>query len=391
MKIKKTIVTTLAVAMTFALLPNLSTSSAKADALNASDACFIDFVSADIGDSELVYESAPLYDENLEVNGYEYTFTAGDKSGFALVHEVYVAGQVYYEVEEMAYDGQSPFSACEGLPVYVTFCLYLDYVNGSFYDLATNTPISADSLTEATEQGFGYNGGVNFVEDSYTISYATKSTTSYSFINDLPNYYGASAETSCANTAGGIIVAYYDRFNENLIPDFQVYYSIGNTFMYKLGGTGISNLILDLYDRMGTTDAGTTFSGFQAGMASYAQSKGFTYTSTDLFSNGVFNFNNYKNAIDSGKPVAFFLNGYAIEVSRSEANGVDTVTSDVSVNTHVAAACGYKCDTYYDANNNVISTQRYFKISSGLSSYNICYLNMNAYGTINRAISIHIG
>lgn len=389
MKSKKFIVTTLAVAMACALTPSLKNTVSKANALSAADACFLDFVSSDI-EGEVIYEAAPLYDETLAQSGYEYTFEADGQSGYALVHGVEIAGQTYYEVEEASFSSPSPFAACDGLPVYVTFRSYLEYENGAFYELTTGEAVSQEALAAAVEKGFGYHGGANFVEDSYTISYATKSTTSYSIPYDLPIYYPASAESSCANAAGGILIGYYDRFYENLIPDYQAYYSLGGVVVYKVPGQEITDLILDLYERMGTTNGGTTYSGFQAGMTSYVASKGYTYTTTDMFTNGAFDFTKYKSSIDAGKPVALFLDGYAIYTELQEGDGVDTVVSDVSTSTHVASACGYRCIAYFDTNGNEISTQRYLKISSGLSLYDICYLNMNAYGTINRAISVEI-
>ena len=136
--------------------------------------------------------------------------------------------------------------------------------------------------------------------------------------------------------------------------------------------------------------AGTTFAGFNAGLSSYAQDHGFTYSTSNLFSGGSFNFNSYKTAVENGQVVALFFDGYAIHLQTIEEDGIDTVRSAVSVNTHIAIGCGYKVDTYYDEDGNIISEQKYLYVASGLTSYGSCYFNINAYGSLDQAIAVTI-
>ena len=63
MKKTKLLATTLALALTAALFPTVGNVSASADELSAADAYFLDFVSDDLGDAEITYQSSPLYDE----------------------------------------------------------------------------------------------------------------------------------------------------------------------------------------------------------------------------------------------------------------------------------------------------------------------------------------
>lgn len=188
MKNTKILATTLALVLTAGLLPTMGNVSAKADELTAADAYFLDFVSDDIGESEITYQSSPLYDETLTANGYEYTFEVDGQSGFALIHEVELHGATYYELEEMSYNGTSPFADSEGLPVYITFRLYLDYVNGEFYNLETGVAISEEILDEAKGTRFSYQGvGSSYVEESYTINYHHKRPRVIGFSMDYLN------------------------------------------------------------------------------------------------------------------------------------------------------------------------------------------------------------
>ena len=389
MKNKKFLATTMALAglMTFSAMPTITANAEET--LSPVDEYFLEFVADDIGDSAIEYTSSPLYNETLTACGYEYTFEVEGQSGYALLQEMNINGTLYYEVEELKFNGVSPFAECEGLPVYITFCLYLDYVDGTFYDVTTGNAASEETLAWATSRRFGYYGGGSYTSQSYTVSYDHKTTSSYTIPYGIPTYEPASG-TSCANAAGTIVIGYYDRFFENLVPNAQTYITLGNIISYTSGGEPIYNVCLELYDLMGTTSSGTSFSGFNAGMASYVQGQGYSYSTTSMFTSGSFDFNKYITAVESGKPVALFLNGYAIYTYTDTENGVDTIHSDVSVYTHVAVGCGYKYETYYDANNNVVSTQRYLRVASGLALYGMCYINASAYTTINNAISITI-
>ncbi|MBO5027391.1 MAG: hypothetical protein J6C79_02575 [Clostridia bacterium] len=388
MKKTKLLATTLALALTAALFPTVGNVSASADELSAADAYFLDFVSDDLGDAEITYQSSPLYDETLEQNGYEYVFEADGQSGFALIHEIELGNAIFYELEELSYNGVSPFAESEGLPVYITFCLYLDYVDGAFYNLETGAVVGEETLAAATATRFGYQGGgSHYIEQSYTITYDHKTVTESGIQYAVPNYSPATG-TSCANAAGAILLGYYDRFYPELIPNFQTYLVIGTGIVYRMESEEVQDAMVELRTLMGTDDTGTTYTGFNAGMTSYVQSKGYTYTITSLFTNNTFDFARYKTTVDGGTPVAFFLNGYAMAAT-VEGDGEDTINNSISGNTHVAIGYGYKEDIYYDANNNVISTQRFIRVSSGLAIYGLCYFNMN-YGTINKAIAVTI-
>ena len=366
----------------------------RADDIDAAEQAFLDFLSSDTDyDGELEYTYSALYDENLNINGRQYNFSIGEVNGYALLTEIQTNNETFYEVEELFYNRQSPFDNCLGLPVYITHGTYLYYLNNSFYKVENNSLVGADAIAELANKGFGYSGIGNFTERTETISYATKSTESYSIPYDLPNYYGSVDNmTGCANTAGSVLIGYYDRFCENLIPNFKTYTQLGSIIRYKAPTTEIANVVDQLYILMETDVAqlGTTFSGFQRGMNAYAVSQGYTYTTVNMFTNGSLNIQSYKSAVQSGKPVALFLTTYAFLNGITEDNGVDTVSSAFSQGSHVVIGCGYKIDTYYNSSEQIIATRYYLKVATGDDSYNIGYLNINGLGNLDRAISVLI-
>ncbi len=371
--------------------------TAKADGLDNADRYFLDFLLSDTNYvGEVDFDYSPLYDESLNVHGREYTFTIGNVSGYALLVEFYGNEQVFYEIEELFYNAVSPFADCVGLPVYISHRLYIDYHNGAYYNLQNNQVISADVVSQLAQKGFKYFGGSGngtFVQQIEILNYATKATTAnYSIQFDLPNYYGASG-TSCANTAGAVVLGYYDRFYENLIPNFQTYVTMGPLVAYKAPGQVIINLTTTLSNLMliGEPHEGTTFAEFQYGMETYVEEQGFTYSTTNVFLNGSFNLDRYKNSVNANKPVALFMLDFAmLNYVYIEDTGVDEISSGYCGVSHVAIGCGYKTDTYYDASGNVITTRTYLKVASGMIDYGVGYLNINGITDIRNAISIQI-
>lgn len=366
----------------------------KAEELDAADQSFLEFVLSDTNyEGEIEYAHSPLYNEKLEVNGRQYDFTIGDVEGYALLTEIQGLNKTFYEIEELFYNEQSPFEGCEGLPVYITHGVYLDYRDNVFYDAIDDSLISQEHVEEYAYNGFGYYGGGAFVEQEQTVSYTSKSTQSYSIPFDLPNYRGSvEGMTGCANTAGAILIGYYDRFYESLIPNYKAYVQVGSVVRYKVGTAEVIDLVEELYVLMGTNvnHLGTTFEEFQDGMRQYVSGKGYTYTTTNMFTNGTFNLASYKNSVENGKPVALFLTGYAMLHSITETSTMDTITSGYSANSHVVVGCGYKIDTYYNTSGATIATRNYLKVASGLDTYDIGYLNINALGQIDKAISVQI-
>lgn len=375
-----------------AALPSIGYMQAKADVLDAADTCFVEFIESE-AEGKLAYQHKPLYDEKGDVNGRQYDFTVGNRTGYALLAEITSNEKTFYEVEELFYDKISPFEKCKGMPVYITHRLYLDYNNGNFYDLSDDRLISEETVAEQALKGFGYGGGDYFEGRIQTVDYARKVPLEYSIQYDLPNYYGKIGETSCANTAGAVLIGYYDRFNENLIPNYKVYRKLGTSFTYKATSEPqIVELTAQLHTLMSTDQGkqGTTYTEFQEGMTEYVSSHGYTYVTTNMFSWGNFDFGKYKQAVESGKPVALFLSSFAFLNTIQENTNRDVINSGYCSLTHVVVGCGYKQYTYYDANNRQIGQNVYLKVASALQEYKIGYLNINGFGNIDRAIAVEI-
>lgn len=383
-----------ALVMACVSLMSVAVFPARAETLDPADECFLEFVQNDLQDG-FSYEWTPLYNEALEQSGREYTFTADGRTGFALLAEIASGEKKLYEVEECYFNQASPFANCAGTPVYVTFRTYLEYRDNAFYDLASGIEVSQEIVDQKAYEGFGYGytgNGDYFQDRTETIDYARREITEDGILRDLPNYYGTIGETSCANTAGAVLIGYYDRFFENLIPDYQVYRTLGSLLIYKSNSIQIENLKIELHTLMSTDsgNAGTTFAQFQDGMNKYVTQHGYSYRTTNLMSWGNLKIDSYKQSVQGGKPVALFLSGFSMLNKHETGEGKDTITSGYCALTHVEIGCGYKIYTYYNANNTVIAERTYLKVASGLGEYGIGYLNLNGAGNLDRAISVEI-
>ena len=231
-------------------------------------------------------------------------------------------------------------------------------------------------------------GSGTSVEQSETINYSRKETEEYNIKSGVPSYIGQPG-TGCANVAGAVIIGYYDRFCEDLIPDYKTYIKLGTAIRY-LGETAeIHDLISQLKELMGTDKdvAGTTFSGYQQGMRTYVNNHNYTYNTEDL---GKLNFDKYVTAIKNDKPVALFLNTYSI-LTNIQVNGSSEIVTDERTNIpHALVAFGYRIETYYDSNNKVITTRTYLKVASGLITYGVNHLCLDGKSKIEYAISTEI-
>lgn len=227
-----------------------------------------------------------------------------------------------------------------------------------------------------------YCGGSNFIDKSEVLTFARKETTSqYSMKGDVPNYSGHVDAPNCANVAGAELIGYYDRFYEDLVPNYQTYFQMGNMLFYRGVSSQISEVMIALKNYMGTNN-GTTFNGFHRGMKTYVEKHNLSYFTEDL---GGLDFGKYKAAVEANKPVALFLSDYSFYLGAESNDYGETIMTEYCDVAHVAVGCGYQIDTYYDNLGNKIFTRTYLKIASGFITRGITYLCLDGQSTIDRA------
>ena len=124
-----------------------------------------------------------------------------------------------------------------------------------------------ESVIYYSDNNYSNNGESTF--ETEIINYSWQQTTASVMINNsFPDYYNTnnSLLNCCANVAGANIIGFYDRFYENLIPDYIPGISRGDNYSYynmEFNLAKKQDVIIELYVRMGTNnpEAGTSQSG----------------------------------------------------------------------------------------------------------------------------------
>ena len=208
--------------------------------------------------------------------------------------------------------------------------------------------------------------------------------------NGIPCYFASGMSNACAVTAGGIVVGYFDKFYEELIPNHTGYIFAGD-FTYGPQDDEVDAMHRDLAQRMGLDSQGTTVSGYVNGLGSYIRSKD---RSPSIIS--AYNYNNLDleacmDALEQGKLVTLFMNGFSVVPFGGvyTENGFDTIMNIVFTGRHAVTAYGYMLLDYYDYYDNLIQSDIYFYCYTGLSM-DKGYIRLSRYTTVEDAYVINI-
>jgi hypothetical protein len=220
--------------------------------------------------------------------------------------------------------------------------------------------------------------------ETSVINYSTKTIDKYDLALRCPSFEYSPAYGSCAAIAGGNLVGFFDRYNENLIPNHKSGTAIGNTYMYNTEDAAVQAVIRELYTYMGTTTSGTTEKQFINGVTEYCKVKGSSITFSSCMTSGSFSYTKAQSYLKNNQPIVFFLNSYNVTqiTEQDKKDGISTYVSNVP---HIMIGFGYK--TYvYDGN----TTYRYCAVASGVSGYATGLFDINHNTKINNALAVSI-
>lgn len=260
---------------------------------------------------------------------------------------------------------------------------------------------TAEASADYQASEIHYGSDLNYSEDgsSYVeteeINYSTKTVTSYVINSSFPCYYNTNPEltNACANVAGANILGYFDRYYADLIPNYTPgiqratgysYYSMTLNQSYK------QNVIDTLYVLMSTNNpiAGTSQTQYKNGLASYVASKNLSITYNGVMSNSVFSLSMAHTQFAAGNPISLFLSGYNF-TSIYDNGSKATLTKVIYGGNHIVIAYGYQQVNYYNSNGNLIKSDLYLSISTGILSSPRFYI-LNNNGSLNDAEAAHI-
>ena len=206
---------------------------------------------------------------------------------------------------------------------------------------------------------------------SETIYYTHREEQYIETVNGVPLYIQLSnLENSCGATAGSIIVGFYDKYYEDLIPNYTSYFPA--TGKYRANDkVYVPALMEEFYSLMRTNvdDVGVAESDCLNGMRKYVQNKNHSFSYTSLKSSSKLNETAYVNSINSNKPVLLFNGRTELITDILTYSDHDSLPLATIAGNHIYVGYGYYIVKYYNGNNN-FRTDTYLRVACGLSYTN---------------------
>ena len=301
---------------------------------------------SDVENGRVSATRKPLYDISIEPLGCVYEFSLKDSNGYAII----INTDGNYVAQEVIPDGVSPYEDSEGQCVYVGTMTYLEYSEGVYTDAKSGVAIPEEIIEELADDALYGDGGAITGSEVVYIDYVDRDVNEHRMALRVPHNTSSPYVSACACIAGSSIVAYYDRYCPNLIPDYEPGYMFMGYYMYYGESAEMYNLVPQLYSDMGTTESeGTTTKQFLDGMKKFSTRAGYTFSYSSVMSGGKLNYTAAKTGMDNNKAVALFLSGYNV-IEIGELENKDSMVYILSAANHVMVGFGYRDVTYtYDS------------------------------------------
>lgn len=209
--------------------------------------------------------------------------------------------------------------------------------------------------------------------------------------NRVPLYHVSSLENACGPIGGGIVVGYYDKYFQNLIPNYTNYYTATGKYRPQ-DSTYVPAMIQALYTEMQTNVVapGVSESECLDGLQSYVEGKGYSlsYTAVKPYG-GTFNHTAYQNAINNGQPVILFCDSVQL-VQISEYDTYNRIGVAQESQDHIIVGFGYQIYRYYDVNGNNFRTDIYLTVATGWHLNDIGFVKINDDGWLDSGFAVDI-
>lgn len=243
-----------------------------------------------------------------------------------------------------------------------------------------------------------YNGMGEHVDASYEVQYDTVNITNVNYFN-APSfgYLGSEIHDACAPLAGTNVVGFYDRWCENLIPNYTPGVLTPSGIYQYLPDMSRPQTIQafnDMYEAMGTNkeQVGTTGTNFKNGLNSYVRSAGYDISWSSMYQSTTdVNLSVLTDAINDNKVGVVMCSKYnfCYGVLNSTSDKTVRVNKITSVAGHIMMVYGYRIIEYYDAGN-LFRKDIFLNVSSSYPTRERGYMQLNDYSVIEEAYIIDI-
>ena len=215
-----------------------------------------------------------------------------------------------------------------------------------------------------------------------TVSYTRKEVVGPVYtLGNCPYFHSMPEMTNaCGAVAGAELVAFYDRYFPDLIPDWTPYYTSNNNYR-RQDSTYVPAVMRQLYTLMRTNvdDVGVSRSDFLNGLTSYFNSKGRQISYQSVTSFGKLNYEQCKTAINNNKAIVLFALPTDVYDVALNSNS-DTIISTSIASAHIMVAFGYCEIKYYNASG-LFRTDTYLMVAMGKAGYTYKFYRVDSADT----------
>lgn len=224
-----------------------------------------------------------------------------------------------------------------------------------------------------------------------TVDYTHREVSIVEIPQGVPLYTAVSdLENSCGPTAGAIVVGYYDKTYENLIPNYKPCLSsgkfLGNDRVY------VPQLMSDLYTLMRTNvdDVGVSESDCLNGLRTYVNNHGYSCSYTNAKSGNTVSESICANGLNNLQPTLLFCRKMDLYlIGQNSAETQDTLVVSAYTGGHVAVAYAIYTVKYYNGANN-FRTDKYLRVATGMPEITSGYIKLTSTDWCNAAYAISI-
>lgn len=248
---------------------------------------------------------------------------------------------------------------------------------------APSAQVSADAEVIYYDSVYGAPVGSSSTE-TYTIDCDDYEITADYTYDSAPAF--GNMEDSFSNYCGPItgmnIVGFYDRWQTNLIPNYEPGFTLPNgTYYYWPAMSDTSkSAYVSLYSLMKTGEVGgTTSANFRNGLKSFVENAGYDISYSSIYSNSkTVNLNALKTAIDQNKVGVIMCSEYNYILSMGVSMGDTemTIVKESSTIPHMMMVYGYFTCAYYKNGVN-FQTDTYLYVTRSNGSGDLGYMQVN--------------
>lgn len=244
------------------------------------------------------------------------------------------------------------------------------------------------------DDGYGGSGASSYDNETIECDSFTINKT-YALTGTVPAYHNLMSYDNCCSVLSSTnVVAFYDRYYTNLIPNYEPGITLSGNFSYytSYDTTEVRTLMANLYTAMNVNVdyVGATESDVKSGLKSYVNGQGYSLSYTSFYSTStMLNLSKIRTMVSNAKVGLIFCTAFNFVDSISAVSEGVLITKLNVSSAHIMMVYGYITVDYYK-DGSVFLTETYAQVSNGFSTGARGYIKLNDDLSIVSAYIINI-